>query len=161
APGEVYPGPYTYKRFWFRDAAFILDALLAANLVGRARRCVERFPGRQDRHGYFRSQEGEWDSNGEAIWAAERYRRLSGESLPEELIRSVACGAEWIRRKRLRDSLDAPHAGLMPAGFSAEHLGPNDFYYWDDFWSASGLRSAAALLREAGDARLASECEEE
>jgi hypothetical protein len=28
APGEVYPGPYTYKRFWFRDAAFVLNALL-------------------------------------------------------------------------------------------------------------------------------------
>ncbi|MHC4687133.1 MAG: hypothetical protein ACYTEW_22915, partial [Planctomycetota bacterium] len=23
SPGDVYPGPYTYKRFWFRDAAFI------------------------------------------------------------------------------------------------------------------------------------------
>ena len=23
SPDDVYPGPYTYKRFWFRDAAFI------------------------------------------------------------------------------------------------------------------------------------------
>ena len=35
------------------------------------------------------------------------------------------------------------HAGLLPAGFSAEHLGPNDFYYWDDFWSIAGLQAAA------------------
>src|SRR5690606_36411011 len=27
SPGEVFPGPYTYKRFWFRDAAFILNAM--------------------------------------------------------------------------------------------------------------------------------------
>src|SRR5581483_3075844 len=26
APDEIYPGPYTYKRFWFRDAAFMLNA---------------------------------------------------------------------------------------------------------------------------------------
>ena len=25
-PGEVYPGPFTYKRFWVRDTAFILNA---------------------------------------------------------------------------------------------------------------------------------------
>ncbi|MEX0743997.1 MAG: hypothetical protein WD118_00230 [Phycisphaeraceae bacterium] len=42
------------------------------------------------------------------------------------------------------------HAGLLPAGFSAEHLGPNDFYYWDDFWSVAGLRAAAAIERARG-----------
>ncbi|HXG09875.1 MAG TPA: hypothetical protein VNK04_08815 [Gemmataceae bacterium] len=161
APGEVYPGPYTYKRFWFRDAAFILEALLAAGLLDRVRRAIERFPGRQNRAGYFRSQEGEWDSNGEAIWIIDRYRRLSGRRLNPPLVRAVARGADWIRRKRLSDALDRPHAGLMPAGFSAEHLGPNDFYYWDDFWSAAGLRAAAAILREADDARLAGEYERE
>ncbi|MFN2308298.1 MAG: hypothetical protein ABR553_00975, partial [Gammaproteobacteria bacterium] len=31
------------------------------------------------------------------------------------------------------------------AGFSAEHLGPNDYYYWDDFWGIAGLRAAATL----------------
>jgi hypothetical protein len=35
---------------------------------------------------------------------------------------------------------------LLPAGFSAEHLGPNNYYYWDDFWSVAGLRAAAHLL---------------
>jgi hypothetical protein len=39
----------------------------------------------------------------------------------------------------------------MPAGFSAEHLGPNDYYYWDDFWSWAGLRSAAKILGDAND----------
>jgi hypothetical protein len=34
---------------------------------------------------------------------------------------------------------------LLPAGFSAEHLGPNDYYYWDDFWGIAGLQSAAYL----------------
>jgi hypothetical protein len=147
SPGEVYPGPYTYKRFWFRDAAFILEGLLALGLFDRVRRALEHFPQRQDRSGFFRSQEGEWDSNGEALWILDRYRRLSGSPLPDRLLRAAASGAAWIRRKRLPEEPPSPHAGLLPAGFSAEHLGPNDYYYWDDFWCAAGLRCAAAILR--------------
>jgi hypothetical protein len=152
APELVYPGPYTYRRFWFRDAAFVLAGLLAAGLEDRVGRVIERFPEHQTARGYFHSQEGEWDSNGEAIWIIERFHRHAGRPLPPELLQSVRKGADWIVRKRLLDALPDRHAGLMPAGFSAEHLGPNDYYYWDDFWSAAGLRSAASLLEEAGDA---------
>ncbi len=152
SPGEVYPGPFTYKRFWFRDAAFLLEALLALGLEDRVARCLAGFPHRQDGSGYFRSQEGEWDSNGEALWILHRYHQLSGKALSEALHQSVLRGADWIGRKRLSDALHAPHAGLMPAGFSAEHLGLNDFYFWDDFWSAAGLRAAAALHPGGADA---------
>jgi hypothetical protein len=150
SPGDVYPGPYTYKRFWFRDAAFILEALMAVGLHRRAERVLQTYPDRQQVSGYFRSQEGEWDSNGEAIWTLHRYQQLTGRALDERLERSVKRGAEWIIRKRLPGDLGRPHAGLMPAGFSAEHLGPNDFYYWDDFWSVAGLESAAELLGGSG-----------
>ena len=44
SPDDVYPGPYTYKRFWFRDAAFIIHALLCAGLTERAERALDRFP---------------------------------------------------------------------------------------------------------------------
>ncbi|HZA87164.1 MAG TPA: hypothetical protein VE466_09805, partial [Acidimicrobiales bacterium] len=30
---------------------------------------------------------------------------------------------------------------------SAEHLGPFDYFYWDDFWGVAGLRAGAELLR--------------
>jgi hypothetical protein len=151
SPGEIYPGPYTYKRFWFRDAAFILNALLMLGFVDRVGRAIERFPDRQTSFGYFRSQEGEWDSNGQAIWIIDRWRQASARTLSERLVRSVASGARWIERKRVSDNTADVHAGLMPAGFSAEHLGPNDYYYWDDFWSWAGLRSAAKILGDAND----------
>ncbi len=83
SPLDVYPGPYTYKRFWFRDAAFILHAMLAVGLHARARRTIERFWARQTHAGYFLSQEGEWDSNGEALWILDRYCQLTGEAPPE------------------------------------------------------------------------------
>ena len=148
SPGEVYPGPYTYKRFWFRDAAFVLDGLLALGMADRVERCLELFPERQTAFGYFHSQEGEWDSNGEALWILEKFQRQTGRALSPELLAAVKKGVRWIGRKRLSDDLEQYHAGLLPAGFSAEHLGPNDFYYWDDFWSIAGLEAAARLLRE-------------
>ena len=159
SPDEVYPGPYTYKRFWFRDAAFILNVLLTLGGVDRTRRVLKQFTPRQRRDGYFLSQEGEWDSNGEAIWTFHRFVSLTGEALPNEWLDAVAKGARWIMRKRLPRGTGKPEAGLLPAGFSAEHLGPNDFYYWDDFWGVAGLQAAADLLRDR-DPKLARECDE-
>ncbi|MDT3706354.1 MAG: hypothetical protein ROZ09_05965 [Thiobacillus sp.] len=148
SPDDVYPGPYTYKRFWFRDAAFIIHALLCAGLTDRAERALARFPMRQTTLGYFRSQEGEWDANGEVLWILQRFFALTGRPLPPEWHGPILRGARWIVRKRLSEGLDAPHAGLLPAGFSAEHLGPNDYYYWDDFWGIAGLRAAVAMLAD-------------
>jgi hypothetical protein len=69
----------------------------------------------------------------------------------------VINGARWIARKRVDQDDDSPHAGLLPPGFSAEHLGPNDYYYWDDFWSVAGLRSAVQLADALDEPRAAEE----
>jgi hypothetical protein len=159
-PREAYPGPYTYKRFWYRDAAFIVHSLLCAGLKGRAEAVLDYFPEKQHLSGFFKSQEGEWDSNGEVLWIFRRFTELTGEELKPEWKRAALRGAEWIVFKRLPDNLSALHAGLMPAGFSAEHLGSNDFYYWDDFWSVAGLRAAAAMRIDAEDSRGARRFEE-
>lgn len=157
APGDVYPGPYTYKRFWFRDAAFILHALLSVGLTERAERALDRFPARQTAFGYFRSQDGEWDSNGEALWILQRFCELTGRTKPA-WANAMRRGAHWIDRKCTPDGDGSPHAGLLPAGFSAEHLGPNDFYYWDDFWSVAGLRAAAGYWALHGEPEEAAWC---
>jgi hypothetical protein len=145
SPKEVYPGPYIYRQFWFRDAAFILSALLCAGFKERVRRSLDCFRGRQTAQGYFLSQEGEWDSNGEALWIMRQYCQMTGNLPPEEWRESITKAGKWICKKRLSGKLQSPHAGLLPSGFSAEHLGPNDFYYWDDFWGVAGLEAAAFL----------------
>lgn len=146
---DVVPGPYTYKRFWFRDACLMLHALLCAGLEERAFRCLDHFPGRQKRSGYFMSQEGEWDSNGQVLWVIERFLQLTGRDLPESWKKAVWKGADWIQRKRLPGDSGEPHAGLLPPGFSAEHFGPNDYYFWDDFWGVAGMQAAARLAQRA------------
>jgi hypothetical protein len=145
SPDEVFPGPYTYKRFWFRDAAFIIHGLLCAGLIQRAERALDRFPSQQNSNGYFHSQDGEWDSNGEALWIMRRFCELTGRPPKPGWQKAIQRGGQWIGRKRLTEKNGVPHAGLLPAGFSAEHLGPNDYYYWDDFWGIAGLQSAAYL----------------
>jgi hypothetical protein len=145
SPDDVYPGPYTYKRFWFRDAAFIINGLLCAGLIQRAERALDRFPSQQDSNGYFHSQDGEWDSNGEALWIIRRFSELTGRPPKPDWQKAIRRGGQWIGQKRLSGESGVPHAGLLPAGFSAEHLGPNDYYYWDDFWGITGLQSAAYL----------------
>lgn len=150
---DVVPGPFTYKRFWFRDACFMMNALLTAGYTDRCRRLMESFLIRQKTTGYFQSQEGEWDSNGQVLWIVDRFQRLTRRSLDEKWLKAIKKGAQWIIRKRLPAHSGQPHAGLLPAGFSAEHLGPNDYYYWDDFWGVAGLRAAAAIMERAGDKR--------
>ncbi len=146
---EVYPGPFTYKRFWFRDAAFILYSMLCANINNRVKNILDTYPKKQKLNGYFQSQYGEWDSNGQALWIMDQYRRFTNQKPNEKWLRTVEKGAEWIIGKCTEDD-GTDHAGLLPAGFSAEHFGPNDYYYWDDFWAVAGFNSAADTVREAG-----------
>jgi hypothetical protein len=143
---DVVPGPYTYRRFWFRDACIMLNAFLTVGMIDRTFRILNTFPDRQKITGYFQSQEGEWDSNGQVLWIMDRFQRVTGNQFNPTWMKAVKKGAEWIMRKRIRKQPStAPHAGLLPPGFSAEHLGPNDYYYWDDFWGLAGLRGAARL----------------
>ena len=157
-PGEVYPGPYTYKRFWVRDTTFILNASLCAGLHERVSAAMPHLFKRQDGAGYFHSQDGEWDANGQAMWLMERYLALTNRPIPAAWKRIIMKACDWIRRKRVSDR-DHVADGLLPAGFSAEHLGLNDYYYWDDFWSISGLRAAAKMLRQCQETDRATDCE--
>ncbi|MBW3556310.1 MAG: hypothetical protein KY454_05135 [Actinobacteria bacterium] len=156
--GDVVPGPFTYHRFWFRDAAYLLAALDRYGFHREAAEVIRHFPARQRVDGFFFSQRQEWDANGSAIWSMAEHWRLTGDLSCID-VDSVARGARWIERKRhaKRRRKDPALRGLMPASISAEHLGPFDYFYWDDFWSLRGLRDAAVLLGAAGQAKLASE----
>ncbi|HEY0946255.1 MAG TPA: hypothetical protein VGD81_13340 [Opitutaceae bacterium] len=157
--GKVYPGPYTYRRFWFRDASLMLEALLQLGAIERVRAHLDTFPRLQKHDGYFESQEGEWDSNGEVLWVFGRFAALTGEPLSASWCRALEKGARWLARKRLPET-GRPQDGLLPAGFSAEHFGPNDHYYWDVFWAIGGLRGAAAALENSGHRAAAAQARE-
>lgn len=146
---EAFPGPYTYKRFWFRDSCFMINALLAIGMAERSERLVKKFTELQKAGGYFQSQKGEWDSNGQVLWIADRLQYLTGCAYDGDLLKSLFKGARWIEKKRGAKGAANNHDGLFPPGFSAEHLGPNDYYYWDNFWGLAGLRAAVRLAERA------------
>jgi hypothetical protein len=155
-PGEITPGPATYHRFWFRDAAYLLGALDAYGLHDEAADVLTSYPGRQRSDGFFYSQRHEWDANGAALWALAQHWRLTRDrDLVEAMVGPIAKGVHWIERKRKggrRRGASGPRrsdpalAGLLPAGISAEHFGPFDYFYWDDFWAVAGLRAGADML---------------
>ena len=160
-PGSITPGPFTYHRFWFRDAAYQIVALDRWGFHDEARDVLSTFPDRQRADGFFYSQWREWDANGAAIWAIAEHHRLTGDdALLRSLAPAVARGARWINRQRRERRRDDPSVhGLLPAGISAEHLGPYDYYYWDDLWSLKGLVDGAYVGYQVGDLDAAREAE--
>src|SRR5208282_286701 len=97
-----------------------LHALLCAGFKERVAGILDSFPSKQTRQGYFLSQEGEWDSNGEALWIMQRYCALTGDPPPDKWKKSIDRAGRWIHEKRLASHSGLHHAGLLPAGFSAE-----------------------------------------
>jgi hypothetical protein len=154
---ELVPGPYTYRRFWFRDACLMLHPLLAIGEADRAARIIASFPAKQSITGYFHSQEGEWDSNGQVLWIVARLAEMTGRNPDAQMEQALLKGMRWLARKRLPSDSPGGTGGLLPAGFSAEHLGPNDYYYWDDFWAWGGLKALAKLWRNSGKPEAAAE----
>lgn len=150
---NITAGPFTYHRHWFRDAAFMLNALEKLGYARLCRQVLATYPARQWKNGYFCAQKGEWDSNGEAIWSLVEHARLTGDiRLLADVYPAIRRGAQWIELKRHDVSITKKKPrGLLPAGFSAEHLGPNDFYYWDNFWSLRGLFDAAEAAMMLGN----------
>ncbi|OQA90575.1 MAG: hypothetical protein BWY28_00180 [bacterium ADurb.Bin236] len=149
----ICPGPFTYHHFWFRDAAYQVTALEKMGFEREAAQVVASYPGRQRKDGFFISQNGEWDANGQAMWTLLQHYKYTGDKkFLETVYPSIVKGAEWIKKKRMSTTSDRDSEvyGLMPAGFSAEHLGPNDYFYWDDFWCAAGVRAAAEAAEALG-----------
>jgi hypothetical protein len=147
---EITPGPAEYHHFWFRDSAYLLYALEVLGYAEETSRAIGTYPSRQRKDGFFISQNGEWDSNGQAIFAIwEHYLLTRDRDFLLAQYPGVAAGARWIERKR-HTTGKGPHEGLLPPGFSAEHLGPNDYFYWDDFWGLAGLRAAREAARTLG-----------
>lgn len=149
------PGTFLYHEFWFRDGAFLAMGFENLGLGDRVTPKLLRYPLRQRKDGFFLSQDGEWDSNGQALWTVIQHVRRGGDpALLETLWPSLWKGALWIERFRQTTThTPSSHFGLLPAGFSAEHFGPNDHYFWDNLWSLAGLEQLLWAARHLGRSR--------
>lgn len=149
---SITPGTCTYHMMWFRDAAYLVPALERAGHTDKALAILMTYPDRQTPEGFFRSHNGEWDSNGQAIWTLVNHYRMTGnKKFLRTVYPSISRGARWLDEKRVFDlPASDPRRGLLPAGISAEHFGINGVYYWDDLWAVGGLQAGAFAAREMG-----------
>ena len=99
----------------------------------------------------YRSQQGEWDSSGQAIWSIWQHAMLTHDrEILRRLFTSMWRAVKWIDAMRQKENGDTGTAGLMPRGLSAEHLGLADVYYWDAFWSLAGLEAFVRICQILG-----------
>ncbi len=160
--GAIHPGPTIYDSFWIRDSSVEgIGCALAGDSGLAGAQFGQHYPrvfnagfgplGPVNEHGFFggdhERNDQEWDANGEALWAFGRFDRIQG---PAEAFGAkvyapyVTDGARWIRDNR------SPF-GLLPSGWSAEHIGDKDKpHYWDDLWGLAGLYEAARLAERLG-----------
>jgi hypothetical protein len=160
--GEIHPGPTIYDSFWVRDSSVEGNSCaLAGDLNLAERQFGYHYPGvfnfdyervgPVSLHGFFGGEheinDQEWDSNGQALWAIGRFDRVLGKekAFGARLFSPyVVEGARWLRDNR------SPF-GLLPSGWSAEHIGDKGQpHYWDDFWALAGLWEAAKLAERIG-----------
>ncbi len=149
--GEYYtPGTFLYHTHWIRDSVFINTAFENTGLSNKMEKKFNHWMGLQSRDGYFKSQNGEWDSNGQVLFSVvNHFLRIADLEKLSKYMPKLIKGAKWIENmcKKSRTQ-PSPHYGLLPAGFSAEHFGPNDHYYWDNFWSLAGLEKLSIAIKK-------------
>jgi len=149
---SITPGISTYHMMWFRDAAYLVPAMDRMGHHDKAKAILSTYPDRQTPEGFFRSHNGEWDSNGQAMWTLVNHYRMTGDlDFIKGVYPAMMKGARWIDSMRRTDLSPADSRfGLLPEGISAEHFGISNCYYWDDMWSVAGLRAVAGVARDLG-----------
>ena len=137
------PGSFFYHRHWIRDSAFLMMADLNLGRYAHIEKKIEKWLSSQKKDGVFNSQKGEWDSTGQVLFLVSKVARRCGNSeLLSRHQKALERGARWIIKTRLgRLGGQGVRHGLLPSGLSAEHFGPNDHYFWDNYWSLAGLKS--------------------
>ncbi|MDQ6628783.1 MAG: discoidin domain-containing protein [Pseudomonadota bacterium] len=161
------PGPRAYARSWIRDGALTSSALLRLGHDDVVREFLLWFAQFQFASGKVpccATARGadpvpENDSDGEFAFAvAELWRYGHDEASARSLWPKVRAAAEHMERLRTseRTALNrtperAAYFGLMPASISHEGYSDKAAYsYWDDFWTATGYRSAVELAEALG-----------
>jgi len=140
---SIKPGSYTYHHFWIRDAVIMMYALLLVGAHKAVAPIIERLADMVKPSGLFKSQTGEWDANGQALWILAQYAKFTGDtSVLTKQKKQIERMVRWL------DRAADQHDGVLPPGFSAEHLGPADWYLWDTFWALGGLKEIAALVQD-------------
>lgn len=163
------PGPRRYARAYIRDAAVMGEALLRLGCAREVRDFLHWYAGFQKEDGNIPccvDRDGpdwlpEHDSHGQFVYLLATYLRHTGDRPLLETLWPSARRAvgylERLRAMRLGPDFESGARraclGLLPESVSHEgYLAQPVHAYWDDFWALRGMRDAAWLAAQWGDA---------
>jgi hypothetical protein len=169
---RIQPGSRNYERSWIRDGALTSSALLQMGFADEVVAFLRWYAPQQREDGAVpccidgRGPDftPEHDAPGEFVflvaetWRFTRDRRLLREMWPH-VVRAVAF-IDALRQQRIGPGWEAPgklpYRGLLPESISHEGYAKRPVHsYWDDLFALRGLRDAAFLAAEVGDAERA------
>ncbi|HMG48652.1 MAG TPA: discoidin domain-containing protein [Allosphingosinicella sp.] len=163
------PGSRSYARSWIRDGAMMSTALLRLGHADAAADFLEYYAPFQYPDGKVpccvdargADPVAENDSDGELIHLVAQLQRYAPDAARLRRMWShVAAAAGHIERLRQSTRVPANLAGptraffgLLPPSISHEGYSAQPMHsYWDDFWGLTGLKDAAWLAGELGNA---------
>ncbi len=183
--------PFFYFDHAYRDQAYVVYALDLGGLHDRAEKLLRvycrdtkdvplgpiAFDGKPLQlgmlpSGLWNTRPGQWDTQGENIWALVQHYKLSGDRawLEKTAYPSVRRGAMWIvdsRRKHkaeVKDPKDPRYGLLEPGAMEVMEVGKGMHMYYLNAFGILGLREAADAARSLGresDAKLfTAECQD-
>jgi hypothetical protein len=175
--------PWFYFDFAYRDHAYVIYANDLAGLHDRAARllnsyCMETkdvptglisFPDKplqlgQTPDGLWLTRPGQFDAQGECLWALVEHYKLSGDHtwLEQTAYPFIRKGAMWLVNSRHREmdrvkNPNDPRYGLIqPNAMEVFSMTHGQHQYYIDAWATLGLREAsdaAAALGKMDDAK--------
>ena len=168
----VKPGATIYDSFWYRDGSYMVAAMDAAGLSDEAEKSLRLFTDRelsqplrkwgQQPSGLWASPGGEWDSQGQAIWALVHHFELTGDlSWLRSVYENIRKGVLWIKGSTEKTKIPEGEGekpifwGLLEKGVSEDTGSASPGYVYEhDFWAALGLKMAilaSECLKEGND----------
>ncbi|WP_433170964.1 NEW3 domain-containing protein [Actinoallomurus sp. CA-150999] len=142
--------PTIYAHYWLRDTAFDIDGILNAGFTDVAKQVTLEMLDWQSDSGQFISQSGQYDGNGEALWAfANYYERTHDTEFARQVWPAVqrAMDWEWQVRRQYWQSDD----GLFPASTMKDDEGVRGHVLTYDLWNIAGEEGAAKIAEAVGD----------
>ena len=142
-----------YHAFWLRDASDIADMYDLTGYPHYAAQVLDFFAPFQNSDGQFLSQPGQYDAQGEVLWAyGEHYRMTHDLSFAKKVFPSVERGVNWIETARASDPLH-----LIPASDVKDNEYVSGHVTGYNLLALDGIADAAALANAVGEPAKAGE----
>jgi len=152
--GVLHGGEGFYDQFYIRDGAYQVLELEEAGLLNAASNTIAAYLRAQRPDGRFETQKGQFDANGQALWALWQFYKITGDrDWLRQAYPQMRRATEWTARARREAPDDSPFAGVLPNAVA------DGEYLWDgkhhivgyDFWNLRGMLCVADAARELGE----------